>query len=202
MNIDIVFATGNEHKVREVQALLPHWFHIRSLHDLNYYEEIPETGKTLEENARIKAEFAHQLFNFNCFSEDTGLEVHSLNNAPGVYSARYAGSEKSSQKNIEKLLNELNDKGIDRQAQFRTCIALIIDGQNHLFEGKVKGIISNEQRGLGGFGYDSVFIPEGYKTTFAEMTQDQKQVISHRADAMKKLILFLKEYAINKETGK
>lgn len=201
MNFDIVFATGNEHKVREVQALLPHWFHIRSLHDLKYFEDIPETGKTLEDNAKIKAETAYRLFNLNCFAEDTGLEVIVLDNAPGVYSARYAGPEKSSQKNIVKLLTELNSKETDRSAQFRTCIALIIDGQNYLFEGKVKGKIGVEPRGSAGFGYDSVFIPEGHDITFAEMTQDQKQAISHRSDAMKKLIQFLKEYAINKENG-
>jgi XTP/dITP diphosphohydrolase len=168
---------------------------------LEYFEDIPETGLTIEENAKIKAETAYRLFNLNCFAEDTGLEVKALNNAPGVYSARYAGSEKSSKKNIEKLLNELNHKGEDRSAQFRTCIALILDGQYYQFEGQVKGKICHQPRGNEGFGYDSVFIPDGYDTTFAEMGLEQKKTISHRGYAIEKLIQFLKEYSINKENG-
>lgn len=190
MKKEIVFATNNNHKLQEVAELLGDKYKILGLKDIGCIEDIPETAETLEGNALIKAEYVAGKFGKNCFSDDTGLEVEALNNAPGVYSARYAGEEKSAEANMNKLLKEM--QGIkNRNARFRTVIALILDGQTHLFEGEVKGTIIEEKRGTEGFGYDPIFIPEGYTKTFAELPLYEKNTISHRARAVKKLIEFL-----------
>jgi XTP/dITP diphosphohydrolase len=154
------------------------------------HEEIPETAQTIEENAVLKARYIFNHYNFDCFADDTGLEVEALNNAPGVYSARYAGEQKSSEDNINKLLAELNGK-TNRNARFKTVIALILNGKEYLFEGIINGRIANEKRGEKGFGYDPVFIPNGYEKTFAEMSTSEKNNISHRAIAVQKLAKFL-----------
>lgn len=188
----LIFATNNENKVEEVKSKIGKYYYILSLKDLGDDEDIPETGDTLQDNAMLKAEYVWNKYTASCIADDTGLEVQALNNAPGVYSARYAGEHKSSQDNIDKLLNEL--EGIDnRSAQFKTVIALIKDGKKYLFEGTVDGTITKEPRGTGGFGYDSVFQPSGFDKTFAEMTLEDKNQISHRARAIEQLVLFLKK---------
>ncbi|MGL4332617.1 MAG: non-canonical purine NTP diphosphatase [Bacteroidales bacterium] len=186
---ELVFATNNKHKQEEVQAMLPD-FHILSLSDIGCHEDIPETADTLQGNALIKARYVKNKYGYDCFADDTGLEVFSLNMAPGVYSARYAGVDKSSEANVTKLLSEL-DGSTDRSAQFRTVIALIQDEKESLFEGVVKGSITFERKGNSGFGYDPVFVPEGYNLTFAQMELKDKNEISHRARAVKLLINYL-----------
>lgn len=190
---DLVFATGNENKVKEVQALLGKGFQVKSLKDIGCTEEIPEPHETLEENAIEKVTYVLTNYGLDCFSEDTGLEVFALNGAPGVYSARYAGPEKSSDQNITKLLHELEGE-TDRRARFRTVIALLIDDQQFTFEGIVNGTIATTRSGNGGFGYDPVFIPDGYDRSFAEMSLDEKSKISHRGRAIEKLTHFLQSY--------
>lgn len=190
MKKEIVFSTNNLHKLEEVIALLTNDYSILSLSDINCTEDIPETADTLEGNALLKAQYVYKNYGKNCFSDDTGLEVEALNNAPGVYSARYAGEEKSAEANMNKLLQELKDKP-NRKARFRTVIALIIDGKEYLFEGEVKGEITTEKHGEKGFGYDPIFIPEGYTDTFAKLALSEKNKISHRARATQKLITFL-----------
>ena len=192
MKRDIVFATNNEHKLYEVSQLLGDKYNVIGLKDIGCTEEIPETADTLEGNALLKAKYVFDKFGKNCFSDDTGLEVEVLNNAPGVYSARYAGEEKSAEANMNKLLLELQNK-TNRNARFRTVVALIIDGAEHLFEGEVKGSIIEEKRGDEGFGYDPIFIPDGYTKTFAELPLAEKNTISHRARAVKKLVVFLEK---------
>lgn len=188
----LVFATHNNNKLEEVSALLKK-FEIISLNDLNCNEQIPETAKTLEGNAKIKANFVTKKFNLNCFADDTGLEVFALNNEPGVYSARYAGKSNNAEANMQKLLTNL--KGVEnREAQFKTVIALNLDGKQYLFEGICKGKILKEKAGSKGFGYDPIFKPNGFEKTFAEMTMDEKSAISHRGLALQKLIEFLKNY--------
>lgn len=189
--IPLVFATNNLNKLKEVQALLPDFIELKSLSDINCNEEIPETATTLEGNAILKADFVTQKFEINCFADDTGLEVESLNGAPGVFSARYSGNDGNSEKNIEKLLYNLSNK-LNRKAQFRTVIALNLSGQQFLFEGVCKGKIIEEKRGIKGFGYDPIFIPEGFSKTFAEMNLEEKGSISHRGKAIQQLIHFLK----------
>lgn len=189
----LYFATQNKNKILEVKKKLNDAIQISDLSEFDLSEEIPETGKTLEANALQKARFISGKFHVNCFADDTGLEVFSLNNEPGVYSARYAGEPKNDEKNIDKLLHELNHK-TDRKAQFRTVISLILEGREYLFEGVVKGAILTERRGKKGFGYDSVFVPEGYEETFAELDLEEKNNISHRAMAVQKLIDFLQKY--------
>lgn len=186
---ELVFATNNKHKQEEVQAMLPD-YHILSLSDIGCFEDIPETADTLQGNALIKARYVKDKFGYDCFADDTGLEVYTLDMAPGVYSARYAGPDKSSEANVSKLLLELENK-TDRSAQFRTVVALIQGDKESLFEGVVKGVISKECKGNAGFGYDPVFIPEGFDLTFAEMNLDVKNQISHRARAVKLLINYL-----------
>jgi XTP/dITP diphosphohydrolase len=191
----LVFATNNEHKLTEVRDILGSQFEILSLNDINCHEDIPETADTLEGNAVQKAQYIHQHYNMDCFADDTGLEVEALDGAPGIYSARYAsligkGETHDSQANIKRLLKELK-YSLNRDAQFRTAICLILDGKDYLFEGIVKGEIINEQRGTAGFGYDSVFRPKGYLKTFAELGEDIKNQISHRAVAVQKLAEFL-----------
>lgn len=188
--MDIVFATHNRHKSEEAcQILGPRWT-LRNLHDLGQTEEIPETADTLQGNALQKAQFVYDKYNLSCFADDTGLEVEALNGAPGVYSARYAGEHCSFADNVNKLLHEMQGK-TNRRACFKTVVALILDGEAHFFEGRVDGTIIESPRGGEGFGYDPVFVPDGFSETFAEMSAEQKNKISHRGRAMAKLIEFL-----------
>lgn len=186
----ICFATNNQHKIAEVQAILGKKFELVSLAEIGCLEELPETGNTLEENSAQKAEYIWQKYQITCFADDSGLEVEALDNAPGVYSARYGGLPKNDEKNIDLLLQNLQGKS-NRKAQFRTCITLITAKGKWQFEGIVKGEILQEKRGSKGFGYDPVFLPEGYEQTFAEMNMQDKNAISHRAIAMRKLADFL-----------
>ncbi len=187
----LVFATNNGHKLEEIRAILGNTVEILSLKDIGCHEDIPETAETLEGNAAQKAEFIYKRYGLDCFADDTGLEVEALGGAPGVYSARYAGGEgHDSEANMRKLLAELAGKD-DRKAQFRTVICLIEAGEKHLFEGVVKGKIIEEKRGGSGFGYDPVFVPEGYAETFAEMGNEEKNKISHRARAVQALCAYL-----------
>jgi len=188
----ICFATNNQHKIDEVQNMLGRDFEILSLEEIGCHEELPEEQDTLEGNSEQKARYVYDNYGINCFADDTGLEIDALAGAPGVYSARYAGPQRSSEDNMFKLLNELKDKG-DRSGQFRTIVSLVLAGELHHFEGVVKGSILSEKRGEGGFGYDPVFVPEGYSKTFAEMDMQQKNQISHRGLAVKKLVGFLKK---------
>lgn len=186
----IVFATNNEHKVKEVRAMLPESIEILSLSDLSHTEDIPETASTLEGNALLKARYVKEHYGYDCFADDTGLEVEALNGEPGVYSARYAGVAHDSFANMTKLLNNLSGNA-QRKAHFRTVVALILDKKEYLFEGIVNGSIIDTMRGSEGFGYDPIFIPNGYTQTFAELGDDTKNKISHRAKAIQKLIDFL-----------
>ena len=187
----LVLATNNQHKLEEVSQILGDQFEILSLKDIHCDVDIPETADTLEGNALLKAEYIYKNYGLDAFADDTGLEIEALNNEPGVYSARYAGEDKSAQANMLKVLEKL--EGIDnRKAQFRTAISLILDGKPYLFEGIIKGTIIKEKRGEAGFGYDPIFMPEGYDKTFAELGTDIKNEISHRAIAVKKLNEFLK----------
>ncbi|MCF6241092.1 MAG: non-canonical purine NTP diphosphatase [Bacteroidales bacterium] len=187
----IVFATNNEHKLRELKEILSGKFEILSLKEIACMEDIPETADTIEENSMQKAEYVYRKYNIDCFADDTGLEIEALNGRPGVYSARYAGEEKNMEKNIEKILFELKDKD-NRKARFKTVISLILNGKKHQFEGIVNGKIIEKKQGIGGFGYDPVFIPDGYNQTFAEMPAKEKNRISHRGRAVQKLVEFLK----------
>lgn len=190
MKKKLVFATNNLHKLTEIKAILGEQIDILSLNDINCHVDIPETANTLEGNAKMKAEYIYNHYHLDCFADDTGLEVKALNGAPGIYSARYAGEGHDSQANMKKLLENL--KGItNREAQFRTAICLIEGGEEHLFEGLVKGKIIEEKRGEAGFGYDPVFVPDGYDQTFAELGEDIKNQISHRARAVEKLCDYL-----------
>lgn len=187
----LVFATNNQHKLDEVrQITAPYGIEIVSLADIHCQEEIPETAETLEGNAWQKAHFLQEKYGMDCFADDTGLEVEVLHNAPGVYSARYAGSGHDSEANMEKLLQNLAGEK-NRKARFRTVIALTIGGKEYTFEGIVSGKITTEKRGEGGFGYDPIFMPDGYDKTFAELGNDVKNQISHRAQAVGKLGAFL-----------
>jgi XTP/dITP diphosphohydrolase len=182
----IVFATNNGHKLEEVRKILSGEINLLSLKDINCFDDIPETSDTLEGNALQKVSYIKENYGYDCFADDTGLEVEALNNEPGVHSARYAGEARDSNANIEKLLRELNNVE-NRKAYFRTVIALIRKGREYFFEGKIKGTIINEKRGKSGFGYDPVFVPEGYDKTFAELEINEKNKISHRSIAIKKL---------------
>lgn len=188
--MELVFASSNQNKVNEIQKLIGNRIKLLSLRDINCTEEIAETGKTFRENALIKARYIFENYKFNCFGDDSGLEVEALNNEPGVYSARYAGEPRNDVNNTQKLLKELASK-TNRNACFKTVIALVIDGKEQFFEGKIAGHITLQPIGDGGFGYDPVFIPDGYDRTFAQMTLEEKNTISHRAIATKKLIEFL-----------
>ena len=188
----IIFATNNKHKLEEVQQILANNFEVLGLKEIGFEGDILETGKTLEENASIKSKFVFEKFGMNCFSDDTGLEIEALEGGPGVYSARYAGEEANAEKNIAKVLNELRGKQ-NRKARFRTVVSLILDGKEHFFEGIVNGQIIDEKRGGDGFGYDPVFMPDGYELTFAEMPAEQKNKISHRSRAINKLARFLNQ---------
>lgn len=190
--MDIIFATQNPNKVYEIQAQLPKEIIVKSLLDLAYETELEETQNTLEGNALQKARFVHQKFGKDCFADDTGLEVDTLNGEPGVYSARYAGEEKSFDANMDKLLAELKSS-TNRNAQFRTVIALIYQGREYVFEGICKGEITAEKEGAKGFGYDPIFKPINSNQTFAEMDLIDKSKISHRGIAFGQLIQFLNE---------
>lgn len=188
----LVFATGNPNKVMEVNDLLGDLFDIQSLKDIGCQVDIPETQATIEGNAIQKAQYIVDHYAMNCFSEDTGLEVKALNNEPGIYSARYAGAAKNAEDNMNLLLKNLSDQ-TDRSAQFRTVVALYLNGNMHTFEGICKGKIIEQKKGDHGFGYDPIFVPEGYEQTFAELDKTTKNEISHRGKAVRKLIAFLKE---------
>ncbi len=191
MKRKLVFATNNAHKLEEVAAILGDKVELLSLNDIGCQTDIPETAETLEGNALLKASYIFKNYHLDCFADDTGLEVEALNGAPGVYSARYAGGEgHNSQANMVKLLHELEGKE-NRKAQFRTAISLILDGKEYLFEGVIKGEIIKEKHGDSGFGYDPIFKPEGYNKTFAELGNEIKNKISHRALAVQKLYEFL-----------
>lgn len=186
----IVFATNNDHKLKEVISIMPSHIEVISLADLGCSEEIPETANTLEGNALQKARYIHQKFKCDCFADDTGLEVDALNGEPGVYSARYAGKDCNNIANMQKLLCNLSDK-TNRNARFKTVIALILNDSEYLFEGTINGSLTQTMRGANGFGYDPIFVPDGYKETFAELGDDIKNKISHRAKAVQKLADFL-----------
>lgn len=186
----IIFATNNRHKLEEVQAVLGEGFRLVTPRELGITEDIPEEQATLEGNASQKAHYLHDRTGENCFADDTGLEVAALDGAPGVRSARYAGPGHDSQKNMKLLLHNMEGK-TDRRARFRTVISLILDGEEHLFEGTVEGTIIDAPRGEAGFGYDPVFVPDGHDTTFAEMSAEAKNAISHRGRAVAKLVSFL-----------
>ncbi|MBP3614587.1 MAG: non-canonical purine NTP diphosphatase [Bacteroidaceae bacterium] len=186
----LVFATNNKHKLQEVRDIIGSGVEILSLADINCNDDIPETADTLDGNALIKARYIYEKYNVNCFADDTGLEVDALDGAPGVYSARYAGDGHDSEANMRKLLENLTGKN-NRDAQFRTVIALIIDGEEKLFNGIVKGRITEEKRGDSGFGYDPIFVPEGYSESFAQMDSSTKNSISHRYRATKQLSDYL-----------
>ena len=187
----IVFATNNKHKLEEIKDILGKDFEIVSLAEIGCHEDIPETGLTLEENARQKSTYIVEHYNHDCFADDTGLEVDALNGEPGVHSARYAeGTDHDSEANMRKLLSKMSNVK-DRTARFRTVISLIINGVEHQFEGRVEGRIATEKHGTEGFGYDPIFIPEGYNKSFAELGEEVKNQISHRARAVKKLAEYL-----------
>jgi XTP/dITP diphosphohydrolase len=186
----IVFATNNEHKLREIRAILHDETEVLSLSDIGCHTDIPETADTLEGNALIKAHYVYDNYGYDCFADDTGLEVEALDGKPGVRTARYAGDDQDSQANMRKLLREMKGKD-NRNARFRTAIALILDGEEHLFSGEVRGTITTEPMGDKGFGYDPVFIPEDTGKTFAQLGEDVKNHISHRARAVAKLTEFL-----------
>jgi XTP/dITP diphosphohydrolase len=191
MRKKLVFATNNAHKLEEIAAILGEKIKLLSLKDIECTADIPETANTLEGNATQKAEYIYQQYGLDCFADDTGLEVEALDGAPGVFSARYAGEGHNSEDNMQKLLQNL--QGVtNRKAQFRTVICLIWDGKKYLFEGICKGEIIEEKRGNAGFGYDPIFVPEGYDQTFAELGNDIKNSISHRAKAVELLCNFLK----------
>lgn len=193
INMELVFASNNPHKVKEINSILGNSFKLLSLSDINIFEDIPENEPVLEGNALAKARFVNEATGKNVFADDTGLEIESLGGQPGVHSARFAGDNKDSSANIKKVLTLLG-KNENRKARFRTVIALIIDKKEYLFEGTVNGTIINELRGSEGFGYDPIFIPDGKKNTFAEMELSEKNTVSHRARAFEKLKDFLFHY--------
>lgn len=190
----LCFATNNEHKLREVRSMLGDAFRILSLQVIGCHEELPEEHDTLEANSRQKAMYVWEHYRQSCFADDTGLEVYALENAPGVYSARYAGPQRSSADNTDLLLRNLEGT-VNRRARFRTSVTLVLEGKEHQFDGIVQGRIAEEPVGAGGFGYDPVFVPEGHGETFAQMPAEQKNAISHRARAIQQLVHFLREQA-------
>jgi len=187
----LVFSTNNKHKLQEVQALVGDKFQLKTLEEIGCFDDIPETGDTFEANASQKSHYIFKHFEVNCFSDDSGLEVDALNGEPGVYSARYSGS-RDSEENLQLVLERMKGKA-NRSARFRCVISLILDGEEHLFEGSVEGEITEEKSGLEGFGYDPIFKPAGYTVTFSEMTADEKNQISHRGIAVGKMVKFLTE---------
>ena len=186
MELNLVFATNNEHKLNEAKAIAGGSFKVLSLKDIGCFDDIPETADTLEGNALLKARYVKQKYGYDCFADDTGLEIAALHNAPGVYSARYAGDAKDAKANMEKVLREMKTQA-DKSARFRTVIAFIKGEKEYVLEGIIDGTIIDEARGKTGFGYDPVFVPQGYTDTFAELGEEVKNTISHRAEAIKKL---------------
>ena len=191
----LVFASNNKNKIQEIQALVPNTIRIVSLEDIGCTEDIPETADTIEGNAILKANYVTEKYGYNCFADDTGLEVEALNGAPGVYSARYAGEQKDANDNMDKLLSELSDKP-NRKANFKTVIALNLNKKQNLITEIINGKIIAEKIGTNGFGYDPIFVAEGYEKTFAELTMEEKSTISHRGIAVKELILFLQKQTL------
>ncbi|MFD0793169.1 non-canonical purine NTP diphosphatase [Mucilaginibacter litoreus] len=186
----LVFATNNHHKLTEVQAILTDGIKLLSLDDIGCHDDIAETGFTFNENASIKSHYIYNKYHLNCFGDDSGLEIEALNNEPGIYSARYAGTHGNHEANIDKVLKSL-EGAENRNARFRTVISLLWNGSEHFFEGIVNGTIRHERCGTAGFGYDPIFQPEGYEITFAEMSLDEKNSISHRGLAVAKMAAFL-----------
>jgi XTP/dITP diphosphohydrolase len=189
--MQLIFATHNKNKLKEVKSQIPKTINLLSLDDINLLDEIEETATTIEGNALLKAHAIYQQTKMNCFADDSGLLVEALNGAPGVYSARYAGEQKNDEDNIQKLLRNLNNES-NRNAHFKTVMALIINGKEYLFEGIIQGKITTKKSGANGFGYDPIFMPDGYSETFAKMDSDIKNTISHRGIAFQKLLEFLK----------
>jgi len=189
--LQLVFASNNKNKIREIQQLVPSDVRILSLEDIGCDVDIPETAETIEGNAILKANYVTEHFGYACFADDSGLEIDALNGEPGVYSARYAGSQRNDDDNMNKVLEKLQSE-TNRKANFKTVIALNMNGEQHLFTGIIHGNIINEKRGTNGFGYDPIFVADGYTKTFAELSMDEKSAISHRGKAVKQLISFLK----------
>jgi XTP/dITP diphosphohydrolase len=187
--IELIFATNNAHKLEEVQAMVGKQFLLKSLADIDCHDDIPETGVTFHENAKQKTDYLVHKYDVNCFGDDSGLEIDALNGEPGVYSARYSGTRDMEQ-NINLVLENLKDS-VNRNARFKTVISLYLNGHQHFFEGSVEGHIINKRKGIDGFGYDPIFVPHGYAHTFAEMTAEDKNKISHRAIAIEKMVEFL-----------
>lgn len=187
----LVFASNNKNKIKEIQQLLPQTIEVLSLEDIGCLEDIPETADTIEGNAKLKADYVTTKYGYNCFADDTGLEVQALNGEPGVFSARYAGEHKNADDNMDKLLFNLLNRG-NRKAQFKTVIALNVNGNQYLFEGIIEGSIIEEKIGTNGFGYDPIFVANGFDRTFAQLTIEEKSLISHRAIAVNKMTTFLK----------
>ncbi len=190
--MQLVFASNNKNKIQEIQSMLPESIKILSLSDIGCHEDIPETANTIEGNAILKANYVTQKYGYDCFADDTGLEVEILNGEPGVFSARYAGEQRNDNDNMDKLLAELDNK-TNRNAQFKTVICLNINNEQHLFTGIAKGEITKNKLGNQGFGYDPIFQPEGYQHTFAQISLEEKANISHRGKATRQLIAFLKK---------
>ncbi len=193
----LLFATNNKHKLYEIKEAIGSSIEILGLYEAGINEDIPETGITLEENALQKAKYISDKYHINCFADDTGLEIEALGGCPGVYSARYAGEDGDFENNIKKVLAEMQNCN-NRKARFRCVIALITNGKTDFFEGIINGKLLNEKRGQGGFGYDPIFVPDGYDLTFAEMPIEEKNKISHRGIAVKKLVDYLLTISINK----
>ncbi|MFT5253306.1 MAG: XTP/dITP diphosphohydrolase [Flavobacteriales bacterium] len=191
--MQLVFASNNKNKITELQSMLPENITILSLESIGCFEDIPETADTIEGNAILKANYVTEKYGFDCFADDTGLEVEALHGEPGVYSARYAGEQRNADDNMNKLLRELSDKS-DRSAQFKTVITLNYKGTQHLFTGIAKGTITTEKSGTAGFGYDPIFQPLDYTETFAEISADLKNIISHRGKATQKLLAYLTNF--------
>ena len=191
----LVFASNNKNKIKEIQLLVPSFIEIVSLEDIGCTEDIPETAETIEGNAILKANYVTSNYGYDCFADDTGLVVDALNGAPGVYSARYAGKQKDANDNMDKLLSELKDES-NRKANFKTVIALNLNGKQNLFTGIINGKIIEEKIGTNGFGYDPIFVADGFDKTFAELSMEEKSTISHRGIAVKELILFLQKQTL------
>ena len=190
--MDLVFATNNKNKLKEMKHIIVDKINILSINDLNHSDDLEETGMTLKDNASQKARFIYKKFNKNCFADDSGLEILSLNNEPGVFSARYAGSNCSADDNMNKVLKKLESIK-NRNAIFKTVICLILDGKEYFFEGSIEGIITNEKIGHNGFGYDPIFRPNNFNLTFAQMSVKEKSKISHRAIAVSKFVKFVNQ---------
>ncbi|WP_338410344.1 non-canonical purine NTP diphosphatase [uncultured Flavobacterium sp.] len=198
--MQLVFASNNKNKIKEIQQMLPDFITILSLLDIGCTEEIAETSNTIEGNAALKANYVSQKYGYDCFADDTGLEVEALNNAPGVYSARYAGEQKNADDNMDKLLFDLDQKS-NKKAQFKTVIALNLNKNQFFFTGIAKGKIIQEKRGTEGFGYDPIFVAENHTKTFAEITSAEKAAISHRGIAVTHLIQFLNKFEVKPPTN-